>query len=171
MNPSRSPAVSAVKPPSHAYSGLLTDLYELTMASGYVQTHFHAISTFELFARHLPARRNYLVAAGLEQALTFLENVRFNADEIAFLRRNPVFSNIRAEFFEYLANFHFTGEVWAVPEGTIVFPGEPLLRITAPIAEAQIFETYLLAVISYQTMVASKAARVVTAAEGRQVVD
>jgi nicotinate phosphoribosyltransferase len=155
----------------NVYSGLLTDLYELTMAGGYVQTHFDAISTFELFARHLPARRNYLVAAGLEQALTFLENVRFSAEEIGFLRGNAVFSNIRSEFFDYLADFRFSGDVWAVPEGTIVFPGEPLLRITAPIAEAQIFETYLLATLSYQTMIASKAARVVTAAEGRQVVE
>jgi nicotinate phosphoribosyltransferase len=171
MNPARSLPVEAVKPSMNAYSGLLTDLYELTMAAGYVQTHFDAVSTFELFARHLPARRNYLVVAGLEQALTFLENVRFAAEEVAFLRRNAIFSNIRPGFFDYLANFHFTGDVWAVPEGAIVFPGEPLLRITAPIAEAQIFETYLLAVISYQTMVASKAARVVTAAEGRQVVD
>src|SRR5580698_2424138 len=77
--------------PMNRYSGLLTDLYELTMAGGYVQTGFEATSTFELFARHLPARRNYLVAAGLEQALTFLENVRFTAEEIDFLRRNPVF--------------------------------------------------------------------------------
>jgi nicotinate phosphoribosyltransferase len=153
------------------YSGLLTDLYELTMAGGYVQTGFEATSTFELFARHLPARRNYLVAAGLEQALTFLENVRFTTEEIDFLRRNAVFRYIQSEFFDYLAGFRFTGDVWAIPEGTIVFPGEPLLRITAPIAEAQIFETYLLAMLSYQTMIASKAARVITAAEGRQVVE
>ena len=171
MNFSRSLLAEAVKSSPNPYSGLLTDLYELTMAGGYVQTHFQAVSTFELFARHLPARRNYLVAAGLEQALTFLENVRFAADAVAFLERHPIFSSIGSEFFDYLANFRFTGDVWAVPEGTIVFPGEPLLRITAPIAEAQIFETYLLAVMSYQTMIASKAARVVTAAEGRQVVD
>ena len=152
-------------------SGLLTDLYELTMAAGYVQTHFEARATFELFARHLPARRNYLVAAGLEQTVEFLESVRFTAEEIEFLRSNPIFQKIRPEFFAYLERFRFTGDVWAMPEGTIAFPGEPLLRVTAPIVEAQILETYLLATISYQTMVASKAARVCTAAQGRDVVD
>ena len=152
-------------------SGLLTDLYELTMAAGYVQTHFDARATFELFARHLPARRNYLVAAGLEQALEFLENVRFTEEEVAFLRRNRIFEKIRPEFFSYLSKFRFSGDVWAMPEGTIAFPGEPLLRISAPIVEAQIVETYLLATLSYQTMIASKAARVCTAAQGRAVVD
>ena len=152
-------------------SGLLTDLYELTMAAGYVQTHFEARATFELFARHLPARRNYLVAAGLEQVIEFLENVRFTAEEIEFLRSNRIFRKIRPEFFSYLCKFRFTGDVWAMPEGTIVFPGEPLLRVTAPIVEAQILETYLLATLSYQTMIASKAARVCTAAQGRDVVE
>jgi len=153
------------------HSGLLTDLYELTMAAGYLQTRFEACATFELFVRHLPPRRNYLVAAGLEQALQFLENVHFTADEIAYLRRHPVFRNIRDEFFDYLAKFRFTGDVWAMPEGTLLFPGEPMLRVVAPIIEGQIMETYLLATLSYQTMIASKAARVVTAAQGRQIVE
>jgi nicotinate phosphoribosyltransferase len=153
------------------HSGLLTDLYELTMAAGYLQTRFDARATFELFVRHLPPRRNYLVAAGLEQALEFLEHVHFTAAEIEFLRRHPVFRHIREEFFEYLAKFRFTGDVWAVPEGTLVFPGEPMLRVVAPIIEGQIMETYLLATLSYQTMIASKAARVVTAAQDRQVVE
>ena len=153
------------------HSGLLTDLYELTMAAGYLQTRFEARATFELFVRHLPPRRNYLVAAGLEQALEFLENVRFTPDEIGYLREHRVFRHIREEFFDYLTTFHFTGDVWAMPEGTLVFPGEPVLRVTAPIIEGQIMETYLLATLSYQTMIASKAARVVTSAQGRQVVD
>lgn len=153
------------------YSGLLTDLYELTMAAGYLQTRFEARATFELFVRHLPPRRNYLVAAGLEQALAFLEKVHFTGEEIDYLRRHPVFRNIRDEFFDYLAKFHFTGDVWAMPEGTLVFPGEPILRVVAPILEGQIMETYLLATMSYQTMIASKAARVSTAAQGRQVVE
>jgi nicotinate phosphoribosyltransferase len=152
-------------------SGLLTDLYELTMAAGYLQTRFEARASFELFVRHLPPHRNYLVAAGLEQALEFLENVQFSADEIEYLRRHPVFRHIREEFFDYLARFRFRGDVWAMPEGTLVFPGEPVMRVTAPILEGQILETYLLATLSYQTMIASKAARVVTAAEGRQVVE
>jgi len=153
------------------HSGLLTDLYELTMAAGYLQTRFEARASFELFVRHLPPHRNYLVAAGLEQALQFLENVHFTPDEIHYLRRHPVFRNIRGDFFDYLAKFRFTGDVWAMPEGTLVFPGEPLLRVVAPIIEGQIMETYLLATLSYQTMIASKAARVVTAAQGRQIVE
>ena len=153
------------------HSGLLTDLYELTMAAGYLQTGFQARATFELFVRDLPPHRNYLVAAGLEQALEFLEHVNFNADEIAYLRNHHVFSYIGPEFFEYLRTFRFSGDVWAVPEGTLVFPGEPMLRVTAPIIEAQIMETYLLATLGYQTMIASKTARVVTAAEGRRVVE
>src|ERR1700684_599274 len=153
------------------YSGLLTDLYELTMAAGYLQTRFDGRATFELFVRHLPRRRNYLVAAGLEQALEFLENVHFTAEEIDYLRRHRVFRHVREDFFSYLAKFRFTGSVWAMPEGTLVFPGEPMLRVTAPIIEGQILETYLLANLSYQTMVASKAPLVVTAAKGRQIVD
>lgn len=153
------------------YSGLLTDLYELTMAAGYWQTGFDARATFELFARHLPPHRNYLVAAGLEQALDFLENVNFTTDEIAYLRGQSVFRGIRDEFFSYLGKFRFSGDVWAMPEGTLLFPGEPMLRVTAPIIEAQIMETYLLAMLGYQTMIASKAARVVAAAAGRPIVD
>ena len=152
-------------------SGLLADLYELTMAAGYLETHFEARATFELFVRSLPPRRNFLVAAGLEQALEFLEAVRFSSEDITYLRRHPAFGRIGTNFFDYLAAFRFSGDVWAVPEGTICFPGEPLLRITAPIAEAQIMETALLATISFQTMIASKAARVAKAAAGRPIVE
>ncbi|HEX2713210.1 MAG TPA: nicotinate phosphoribosyltransferase, partial [Candidatus Acidoferrales bacterium] len=152
-------------------SGLLTDLYELTMAAGYVETGFDARADFELFVRVLPPRRRYLVAAGLEQALEFLENVRFSTEEIACLRRHPAFLHIGPRFFECLAQFRFTGDVWAMPEGTVFFPGEPLVRVTGPIAESQIVETYLLATLNFQTMIASKAARVVTAARGRNVIE
>src|SRR5690348_5835597 len=154
-----------------APSGLLADLYELTMAAGYLETHFEARATFELFVRSLPPRRNFLVAAGLEQALEFLETVRFSSEDIAYLRRHPGFARISPSFFDYLAAFCFSGDVWALPEGTVCFPGEPLLRITAPIAEAQIMETALLATISFQTMIASKAARVAKAAAGRPIVE
>ncbi|MGH7838104.1 MAG: nicotinate phosphoribosyltransferase, partial [Candidatus Binataceae bacterium] len=136
-----------------------------------LQTRFKGDATFELFVRHLPPHRNYLVAAGLEQALDFLENVHFTPDEISYLRRHPAFRHIRGEFFDYLAKFRFTGDVWAMPEGTLVFPGEPMLRVHAAIIQGQIMETYLLSTLSYQTMIASKAARVVTAAQGRQVVE
>jgi nicotinate phosphoribosyltransferase len=152
-------------------SGLLTDLYELAMAAAYVETGFEASATFELIVRSLPARRNFLIVAGLDQALDFLENLSFTGEEIEYLRGVPVFHHIDNRFFEYLAGFRFRGEVWAMPEGTAFFPGEPILRVTAPIGEAQIAETALLALINFQTMIASKAARVVTAAAGRRVVE
>src|SRR4029077_5121222 len=153
------------------FSGLLTDLYELTMAAGYVQNQFEARATFELFVRHLPPQRNYLVAAGLEQALDFLENVRFSSEEISYIRALPVFRHVRSDFYDFLAQFRFNGDVWALPEGTAFFPGEPLLRVTAPIAEAQLVETSLLSILHFQTLIASKAARVTSAAAGRQVVE
>jgi nicotinate phosphoribosyltransferase len=154
-----------------ARSGLLTDLYELTMAAGYVQTGFQGRATFELFTRSLPPRRNFLVAAGLQQAIEFLQRLRFSPGQISYLRAHPAFAGIGKDFFDYLASFRFSGDVWAMPEGTLCFPGEPLLRVTAPIAEAQIVETALLATVSFQTMVASKAARAVEAAAGRPIVE
>src|SRR5947207_9174342 len=157
--------------PRGPFSGLLTDLYELTMAAGYVQNRFNARATFELFVRTLPRRRNYLVAAGLEQALDFLENVRFSSEDISYLRGLPFFRHVQSDFFDYLSRFEFTGEVCALPEGTIFFPGEPLLRVTAPIAEAQLVETSLLSILHFQTLIASKAARVTNAASGRPVVE
>jgi nicotinate phosphoribosyltransferase len=153
------------------YSGLQTDLYELTMAAAYLETGFDARLTFELFVRHMPPRRNYLVAAGLDQALDFLENVNFSNEDIQYLRTLPVFRPIGDNFFEYLSRFRFSGEVWAMPEGTVFFPGEPILRVTGPAIEAQIAETFLLATINFQTMIASKAARIAQAAGGRPVIE
>jgi nicotinate phosphoribosyltransferase len=152
-------------------SGLLTDLYELTMAAGYFQNGFDARATFELFVRHLPSERNYLVAAGLEQALDFLQNMRFSPDEIDYLRQESVFRHVHRRFFDYLSQFRFTGEVWAVPEGSVIFANEPLLRVTAPIIEAQLVETRLLSAVNFQTMVASRAARLVTVANGKPVAE
>ena len=157
--------------PNAEAPGLFTDLYELTMAAGYFQNGFDARATFELFVRRLPRERNYLVAAGLEQALEFLESLSFSADAIDFLRKQTVFRHVRPEFFDYLAKLRFTGEVWAVPEGAVVFPEESLLRITAPIVEGQLVETRVLSSINFQTMIASRAARIVTAAAGRDVVE
>jgi nicotinate phosphoribosyltransferase len=157
--------------PSEYFSGLRTDLYELTMAAGYVQNQIEARATFELFVRSLPPQRNYLVAAGLEQACDFLERMRFSDDEVAYVRGLPFFRHVRPEFFDYLLRFRFSGDVEALPEGTIFFPGEPLLRVTAPIADAQLVETSLLSILHFQTLIASKAARVTTAAKGRAVVE
>jgi nicotinate phosphoribosyltransferase len=158
--------------PDHLnHPALLTDLYELTMAAAYFENHFSADATFELFVRSLPKQRGFLVAAGLEQALDYLQNLRFQDDEIEYLRHLPVLQHIGDAFFDYLRDFRFTGDVWAIPEGTPVFGEEPLLRVTAPIIQAQIAETCLLSTITYQTMIASKAARVVRAAQGRSVVE
>ena len=153
------------------HPALLTDLYELTMAAAYFENNFSADASFELFVRSLPKQRGYLIAAGLEQALQYLQNLRFQDDEIEFLRRLPVLQHIRGAFFDYLREFRFTGEVWAISEGTPVFGEEPLLRITAPIIQSQIVETCLLSTVTFQTMIASKAARVVRAAQGRSVVE
>lgn len=153
------------------HSALFTDLYELTMAAAYFENDFQAKASFELFVRALPRARGYLLAAGLEQALEFLETVRFSPEDIGFLRQHPVFTHISDDFFDYLRGFRFSGEVWALPEGIPVFGEEPLLRVTAPIIEAQVVETFLLATLTFQTNIASKAARIAAAAQGRNVVE
>ena len=150
---------------------LLTDLYQLTMAAAYFESGVRERATFELFIRALPPQRAYLIFAGLDQALDHLANLRFTADEIDYLRGQPVFKHVSREFFDFLPELRFTGDVWSMPEGTVAFGMEPLLRVTAPIIEAQLVETYLLSTINFQTLIASKAARVVTAAQGRSVID
>jgi len=153
-------------------NGLLTDLYQLTMAAGYFQAgKAGEVATFELFVRRLPPNRNYLIAAGLAQAVDYLLGLDFSREEIAYLRGLPQFASAPAEFFEALARFRFTGDLWAVPEGTVVFAGEPILRVRAPLMEAQIPETYLLATVGFQSLVATKASRLVQAAAGRSVVE
>jgi nicotinate phosphoribosyltransferase len=148
---------------------LLVDLYELTMAAGYFERRLDCRATFELFVRRLPRERAYLVAAGIEDALDYLEALRFSERDVRFLRSLPAFHTVPDHFFDYLRDFRFTGDVWGVPEGALVFAEEPILQITAPVAEAQIVETYLLSVVNFETLVASKAARVVHAAQGRSV--
>jgi len=153
-------------------AGLITDLYELTMAAGYWQSgKYRDVATFELSVRSLPAHRSYLLAAGLEQAVEYLRELRFGPEEIAFLRKHPALQPVKPEFFDFLAGLRFTGTVWAAPEGTVVFAEEPLLRVTAPIIEAQIVETYLLAMLTYQTTVATKASRMTQVAQGKGIVE
>jgi nicotinate phosphoribosyltransferase len=153
-------------------SALSTDLYELTMVGGYFVGGLSGRATFDLFVRHLPPTRNYLIACGLEQALDFLESLRFMADEIQFLRTVPVLAKLPAAFFdEYLPQFRFTGDVWAIEEGTPVFAEEPIMRVTAPLAEAQIVETAVIAETMFPTSVASRAARVIKAAAGHPVME
>jgi len=148
---------------------LFTDLYELTMASVYYAHGLVQPATFSLFIRKKsPPPRNYYVAAGLEEALHFLAGLRFNTQDLAYLKTTELFS---ADFLDYLAGFRFSGDVVAMTEGTIFFPDEPLLEVTAPLIEAQIVETFLINTIGFQTMVATKAARCVQAAQGRTLVD
>ncbi|MCW3983853.1 MAG: nicotinate phosphoribosyltransferase [Candidatus Bathyarchaeota archaeon] len=146
---------------------LFTDYYELTMCAAYFDNQNFETATFDLFIRRLPENRSYFLFAGLEEALSYLQSIKFTEEHLAYLRKQ----GFKEDFLAYLKNFKFTGEVWAVPEGTIVFPNEPLIRVTAPIIEAQLVETFLLNSINLQTMIASKASRVVHAAKGKAVIE
>lgn len=141
------------------------------MAAAYFENGVRDPAVFELFVRRLPPHRSYLIAAGLEQALDYLSTLRFTSDQINYLSEHPSFKRVSREFFAYLAEFRFRGDVWAMREGTAAFGMEPLLRVAAPIIEAQVIETFLLSTINFQTMIASKAARNVTAARGRGVIE
>lgn len=153
-------------------NGLLTDLYELTMAAGFFEGgKTTQKATFELTVRRLPKNRNYLIAAGLPQAIDYLLNLSFTAEEIEYLRALPIFSRISPAFFDYLRDFRFAGDVFAVPEGTVLFAGEPMMTVRAPIIQAQIPETYLLSMLTFQSLVATKASRCVESAAGRPVVE
>lgn len=161
--------VAANAPGAHAAtSALLTDQYEVTMAASYLSQSMTASATFDLFVRSLPPERRFLVAAGLADALEFLEQMRFTDSDLEYLRSLDTFPET---FLEYLADFRFSGEVWAIPEGEVCFPDEPLLRVSAPLIEAQIVETALLTTVAHQTGIASKAARVALAAGEHAFVD
>src|SRR5512147_1600791 len=147
---------------------LFTDLYELTMLQAYVEVGMQEQATFSLFTRRLPKRRNYLLACGLDDVLSYLESLRFDEESLEYLASLGMFKD---SFLTWLRDFRFTGYGHAFPEGTPVFANEPILEITAPIAEAQLAETFVVNQIHLQTTLASKAARVVTAARGRAVVD
>ena len=153
-------------------TGLLTDLYELTMSAGYFEAGKSAEwGTFELSIRRLPKNRQYVIAAGLEQALSYLLELRFTGAEIDYLRSLPQFARVGAGFYECLREFRFTGDVDAVPEGTVLYAGEPMMMVRAPLMEAQIPETYLLSTLTFQTLIATKAALIVQKAGGRGVVE
>ena len=147
---------------------LLTDLYELTMLQAYFEEGMQEAAVFSLFVRRLPERRNYLLSCGLEDALAYLETLRFDDAALAYLSQLERFSD---RFLQYLAKWRFTGDVHAVPEGTPVFAQEPILEVAAPIGEAQLVESFVMNQVHVQTLLASKAARVVEAAQGREVVD
>jgi len=147
---------------------LFTDLYELTMAQAYFDEGMTADAVFSLFVRRLPRQRNFLLACGLDSVLDYLENLRFDEDDLAYLGSLGKFSD---RFLAHLRDFRFSGTVYAVPEGTPIFANEPILEIVAPLLEAQIIETFIMNQIHLQTVLSSKAQRVVMAAEGRPVID
>lgn len=147
---------------------LLTDLYQLNMMQAYEENRLTETAVFEFFVRKLPPRRGFLMAAGLAQIVEFLENLRFLPDDIDYLKRSGRFS---VAFLDRLADFRFTGDVDAMPEGTVFFPDEPIIRVIAPLPQAQLVETRIINLAQFQTLVASKAARMVLAAPGKQLVD
>lgn len=147
---------------------LLLDLYELTMAETYFVYKKNTRATFDLFVRQLPGNRKFLVSCGLEDALNYIKDLRFSREDLAYLERQKLFSK---EFLKFLSDFKFSGDIFAMPEGEIFFADEPVIRVTAPIIEAQILESCLLNTLNLQSMIASKASRVVTAAKGRRVYD
>ena len=148
---------------------LVADFYEFTMANGYFENHMeNEIAYFDLFFRKVPDDGGYVVFAGLEQIIEYIESLKFDEEEIEFLRTQNKFSD---GFLNYLKNFQFTGDVWAVPEGTVVFPNEPLVTVRAPLIEAQILETMLLLTINHQSLIATKTSRIVREAKGKAILE
>ena len=144
---------------------MLCDFYELTMGNGYFEKGYRdRICYFDVFFRQCPDGGGFAIAAGLEQIIDYVSNLRFEPEDIEYLRKRNLFSE---EFLDYLANFKFTGDIWAVPEGTPIFPQEPIITVRAPAIEAQLIETFLLLSINHQSLIATKANRVVRAAQGR----
>ncbi len=148
---------------------MLCDFYELTMANGYFLTgKKDTISYFDVFFRSIPDKGGFAIAAGLEDVVRYIQNLRFTEEDIAYLRSKQLFDEA---FLDYLRGFRFTGDIWAIPEGTPVFPNEPLLTVRAPAIEAQFIETYVLLALNHQSLIATKANRIVRAAEGRTVLE
>lgn len=146
---------------------LLCDFYELTMGRGYFDTDKrNTIAYFDVFFRRVPDGGGYAITAGLEQIVHYIENLRFTEADIEFLRGKGIFSE---EFLKYLAEFKFTGDIWGVPEGSVIFPGEPILTVRAPVIQAQLVETYVLLSLNHQSLIATKASRMVRAAKGRPI--
>lgn len=147
---------------------LLLDLYELTMAESYRVYKRDTFATFDLFVRQMPVNRSYLVACGLDTVLKYLREFKFSGSDLGFLKSIKLFS---PDFLRFLKDFRFSLDIWAMPEGTVFFPQEPVIRVTGPIIEAQILESFFLNAVNLETMIASKASRVVTASQGRRLYD
>ena len=148
---------------------MLTDFYEITMANGYLELGMeNDIAYFDLFFRRVPDNGGFVIVAGLEQVIEYIENLKFTEEDIAYLKSKNCFDD---RFLEYLRNFEFACDIWAVPEGTVVFPHEPLLTVRGPVMQAQFIETMLLLLINHQSLIATKANRIVRAAQGRPVME
>ena len=148
---------------------LVTDFYELTMSNAYFVKNMSDIyAYFDVFFREIPDKGGYVIFAGLEQVIDYVKNLKFSDEDISYLRSLNKFSD---EFLNYLSSFKFTGTIWSVPEGTVVFPNEPLITIKAPLIEAQLLETTILLLINHQSLIATKASRIVNAADGRPVME
>ena len=147
---------------------LLTDLYELTMMQGYFETQENETVIFDMFFRENPNKGGYSIMAGLEQVIDYIKNLNFSYDDVDYLRGLGIFSE---DFLHYLSGFHFSGDIYAIPEGSVIFPREPLIKVVAPIMEAQLVETAILTIINHQCLIATKASRVVHAARGNGVME
>lgn len=147
---------------------LVTDLYEFTMSNGYFEREVDEIAYFDIFFRKVPDKGGYAIVAGLEQIIDYIENLSFDEEDINYLRSLNLFSE---KYLEYLSNFKFSGDIWAIPEGTVVFPGEPLITVRAHIVEAQLLETAMLLLLNHQSLIATKTSRIVRAAQGRPVME
>lgn len=147
---------------------LLTDFYELTMMQGYFKNQSNETVIFDAFYRNNPSGSGYAICAGLEQVIKYIKELHFDYDDIAYLRSLSIFDE---DFLDYLAGFHFTGDIYAIPEGSVVFPMEPLVKVIAPIMEAQLIETAILNIINHQSLIATKASRVCFAAKGEPIME
>ena len=148
---------------------MLCDFYELTMGNGYFQAGYQdRITYFDVFFRDVPDKGGFAICAGLDQLIDYLQNLHFDEEDIAYLRGRNLFSE---DFLRYLKNFRFTGDIWAIPEGTPIFPREPVVTVRAPAIQAQLIETFILLTINHQSLIATKANRIVRAAQGRTVLE
>ena len=148
---------------------MLFDFYEMTMANGYFRQGLQdRITYFDVFFRRVPDGGGYAIAAGLEQLVDYIRDLHFDEEDIAYLRSKGLFEE---DFLDYLRTFRFTGDIWAVPEGTPVFPHEPLITVRAPAAQAQLIETYALLCVNHQSLIATKASRLIRAAQGRVILE
>lgn len=147
----------------------VSDFYEFTMSNGYFLNDMSdKIAYFDIFFRKIPDKGGYVIFAGLEQIIEYILNLKFDEEDIDYLKKHNKFSE---EFLNYLRNFEFTGDIWSVPEGTVVFPYEPLITVRAPIIQAQLLETMLLLLTNHQSLIATKASRIVNSAKGRPVME